>query len=112
VEHIYKDVSVPSDREIMPTTPPPSSPELVHCIERAARYQQRALACIRAGRRPDGSLDRHSLERAIAELSAAIDCLREASELAEADERGPLEATIRQREEDRRAIEAMLRRGR
>ena len=87
-----------------------SQTRLIKLIEHAARYQQRALACVRAGRRPDGSLERRSLERAIAELSAAIDCLRQASELANAEERPGLERTLRQREGERNSIEALLRR--
>jgi alpha-D-ribose 1-methylphosphonate 5-triphosphate synthase subunit PhnG len=83
----------------------------VALIEQAARYQERTVACLRSGRRPDGSLDRRAVERAIAELSAAIDCLRQASELADdADTRKPLEATLRQREEERRSLEVALRR--
>ena len=79
-------------------------------IERAARYQERTVACLRSGRRADGSLGRHAIERAITELSAAIDCLLQASELAEEETRGPLESTLRKREEERRSLEVMLKR--
>jgi hypothetical protein len=88
----------------------PAARRLAALIERAARYQQRTVACLRAGRRPDGSLDRRALERAVAELSAAIACLREAGDLAEQDERAPLEATLRKREEERRSLESLLQR--
>ena len=88
----------------------PADQRLVALIERAARYQERTVACLRAGRRPNGSLDRKALERALVELSAAIDCLREASELAESSEREPLRAKLRQREEERRALESLLQR--
>lgn len=95
-----------------PTEPTPVDPRLVTLIERAARYQERTVACLKAGRHPDGSLSRGAILRAIGELSAAIDCLREASELAEGAMRDPLEATLRRREEERHSLEVMLRRGR
>jgi hypothetical protein len=94
------------------STPEPTNPRLVALIERAARYQERTVACLRSGRRPDGSLSREALRNAIAELSAAIDCLRQASELADGEERNPLEATLLQREQERESLEAMLKRGR
>lgn len=95
-----------------PSEPTPVDPRLVALIERAARYQERAVACLRAGRRPDGSLSRSAITRAINELSAAIDCLREASELAEGEMRDPLEVTLRRREVERQSLEVMLRRAR
>src|SRR6476620_2802280 len=93
-------------------SPSPADQRLVALIERAARYQERTVACLRAGRRPDGSIQRWALERAISELSAAIDCLRQASEISESSGREPLQATLHQREEERRTIEALLRRQR
>ena len=95
-----------------PSTPGPINPRLVALIEQAARYQERTVACLRSGRRSDGSLARQAIQRAIVELSAAIDCLRQASELAEGEMRNPLEATLQRREQERESLEAMLRRGR
>jgi hypothetical protein len=91
-----------------PSEPTPIDPRLVTLIERAARYQERTVACLKAGRRPDGTFQRRAIDRAIAELSAAIDCLRQASELTEEDLRAPLEATLKRREEERRSLEIML----
>lgn len=95
-----------------PSESAPIDPRLVTLIERATRYQERTVACLKAGRRSDGTLSRSAIVRAIAELSSAIDCLREASELAEGEMRNPLEVTLRKREEERQSLEVMLRRGR
>jgi hypothetical protein len=95
-----------------PSIPGPTNPRLAALIEQAARYQERTVACLRSGRRPDGTLSRQAIQRAILELSAAIDCLRQASELAEGEMRNPLEATLQRREQERESLEAMLKRGR
>jgi hypothetical protein len=95
---------------VEPSETEPTDPRLIGLIERAARYQERTVACLKAGRRADGTLARDAIQRAITELSAAIACLREASELAEGAMRDPLEATLRRREEERQSLELMLRR--
>ena len=99
----------PEGSTVDSSTPGPSNARLVALIEQAARYQERTVACLRSGRRPDGTLSRQTIQRAIVELSAAIDCLRQASELADGEARNPLEATLQRREQERESLEAMLR---